>query len=91
MVLALNMMDEVRENGGSIRVNELEQILGIPVIPISAVKNEGIDELVSHALHVARFMEKPGRIDFCTDSVDKKRPCRSGSPLHTRRSAYDRA
>lgn len=74
MVLALNMMDEVRENGGSIRVNELEQILGIPVIPISAVKNEGIDELVSHALHMARFMEKPGRIDFCTDSVDKKDP-----------------
>lgn len=74
MVLALNMMDEVRENGGSIRVNELEQILGIPVIPISAVKNEGIDELVSHALHVARFMEKLGRIDFCTDSVDKKDP-----------------
>lgn len=74
MVLALNMMDEVRENGGSIRVNELEQILGIPVIPISAVKNEGIDELVSHALHVARFMEKPGRIDFCTDSVNKKDP-----------------
>ena len=74
MVLALNMMDEVRENGGSIRVNELEQILGIPVIPISAVKNEGIDELVSHALHVARFMEKPGRVDFCTDSVDKKDP-----------------
>lgn len=74
MVLALNMMDEVRENGGSIRVNELEQILGIPVIPISAVKNESIDELVSHALHVARFMEKPGRIDFCTDSVDKKDP-----------------
>lgn len=74
MVLALNMMDEVRENSGSIRVNELEQILGIPVIPISAVKNEGIDELVSHALHVARFMEKPGRIDFCTDSVDKKDP-----------------
>ena len=74
MVLALNMMDEVRENGGSIRVNELEQILGIPVIPISAVKNEGIDELVSHALHVARFMEKPGRIDFCTDRVDKKDP-----------------
>ena len=74
MVLALNMMDEVRENGGSIRVNEFEQILGIPVIPISSVKNEGIDELVSHALHVARFMEKPGRIDFCTDSVDKKDP-----------------
>ena len=74
MVLALNMMDEVRENGGSIRVNELEQILGIPVIPISAVKNEGIDELVNHALHVARFMERPGRIDFCADSVDKKDP-----------------
>ena len=62
MVLALNMMDEVRANGGTIRVNELEQILGIPVVPISAAKNEGIDELVSHAMHVARYHEPPGRI-----------------------------
>ena len=65
MVLALNMMDEVRENGGSIRVNEMESALGIPVVPISAAKNEGIDELVSHALHVAKYQERPGRQDFC--------------------------
>lgn len=65
MVLALNMMDEVRENGGSVRVNEMEAMLGIPVVPISAAKNEGIDELVSHALHVARYQERPGRPDFC--------------------------
>lgn len=65
MVLALNMMDEVRENGGTIRVNELEATLGIPVIPISAAKNEGIDELVEHAMHVARYRERPGRLDFC--------------------------
>ena len=65
MVLALNMMDEVRENGGSIRVNDLEAHLGIPVIPISAAKNEGIDELVDHALHVAQYQERPGRLDFC--------------------------
>lgn len=65
MVLALNMMDEVRENGGSIRVNEMEARLGIPVIPISAAKNEGIDELVDHALHVAQYQERPGRNDFC--------------------------
>lgn len=65
MVLALNMMDEVRENGGSILVNEMEDRLGIPVIPISAAKNEGIEELVSHALHVARYQERPGRLDFC--------------------------
>ena len=65
MVLALNMMDEVRENGGSIRVNEMEAMLGIPVIPISAAKNEGIDELVDHAVHVAQYQERPGRLDFC--------------------------
>ena len=65
MVLALNMMDEVRENGGSVRVNEMESALGIPVVPISAAKNEGIDELVSHALHVAKYQERPGRQDFC--------------------------
>ena len=69
MVLALNMMDEVRENGGSIRVNEMEQLLGIPVVPISALKNEGIGELVDHLVHVARHQEKPGRQDFC-DPLD---------------------
>lgn len=74
MVLALNMMDEVRENGGSVRVNELEEILGIPVIPISAVKNEGVDELIDHAIHVARFQETPGRIDFCPDNQKKGDP-----------------
>ncbi|MDY6443930.1 MAG: ferrous iron transport protein B [Bacteroidales bacterium] len=65
MVLALNMMDEVRNNGGSIRVNEMEEALGIPVVPISAAKNEGIDELVEHAVHVARYQERPARQDFC--------------------------
>ena len=65
MVLALNMMDEVRENGGHIHVNEMEEMLGIPVIPISAAKNEGIDELIDHALHVAKYQERPGRQDFC--------------------------
>ena len=65
MVLALNMMDEVRGNGGSIRINEMESLLGIPVIPISAAKNEGVDELVSHALHVAQYQERPSRTDFC--------------------------
>ncbi|MBQ9180394.1 MAG: ferrous iron transport protein B, partial [Firmicutes bacterium] len=66
MVLALNMMDEVHENGGSIRINEMEELLGIPVVPISAAKGEGIEELVSHALHVAKYQERPGRQDFCS-------------------------
>ncbi len=65
MVLALNMMDEVKENGGSIDVNRMEMLLGIPVIPISASKNEGIHELISHILHVAMYQEKPDRQDFC--------------------------
>lgn len=65
MVLALNMMDEVRGNGGSIRINEMENMLGIPVVPISAAKNEGIDELVDHAIHVAKYQEPPARQDFC--------------------------
>ena len=65
MVLALNMMDEVRGNGGSIRINEMEAMLGIPVVPISAARNEGVDELVRHAVHVAKYQEKPGRTDFC--------------------------
>ncbi|MBQ8167269.1 MAG: 50S ribosome-binding GTPase, partial [Lachnospiraceae bacterium] len=60
MVLALNMMDEVRGNGGSIRINEMEDMLGIPVVPISASKNEGVDELINHAMHVAKYQEKPG-------------------------------
>lgn len=66
MVLALNMMDEVRQNGGSVRVNEMENMLGIPVVPISAAKNEGIEELVDHAIHVAHYQERPGRTDFCS-------------------------
>ena len=70
MVLALNMMDEVRENGGSILVNQMEEMLGIPVIPISAAKNEGIDELVQHALHVAKYQEPPRAIDFCDVNED---------------------
>ena len=70
MVLALNMMDEVRENGGSIRINKMEEMLGIPVVPISAAKNEGIDELVAHALHVAKYQEKPEIIDFCDAEED---------------------
>jgi len=67
MVLALNMMDEVRENGGTIMVNQLEGMLGIPIVPISAVKDEGIDELVEHAVHVAKHRERPGRLDFCAE------------------------
>lgn len=67
MVLALNMMDEVRGNGGSIRINEMENMLGIPVVPISAAKNEGIGELTGHALHVAKYQESPGRVDFCSE------------------------
>lgn len=65
VVLALNMMDEVRGNGGTIHINEMENMLGIPVVPISAARNEGIDELVGHALHIAQYQEKPGRTDFC--------------------------
>ncbi len=65
MVLALNMMDEVRGNGGSIHINEMEELLGIPVVPIVASKNEGVEELVSHAIHIAQYQERPGRTDFC--------------------------
>ena len=68
MVLALNMMDEVRGNGGTIKINEMERMLGIPVVPISASKNVGVDELVKHAIHVAYYQEKPGRQDFCSPS-----------------------
>ncbi|MBR5646109.1 MAG: ferrous iron transport protein B [Treponema sp.] len=70
MVLALNMMDEVHNNGGTIKINEMEQLLGIPVIPISASKNQGIDELVNHALHVAQYQEHPGRTDFCDKDAE---------------------
>lgn len=71
-VLALNMMDEVYNNGGSIRINEMEEMLGVPVVPISAAKNQGIDELVDHALHAARYQEKPKVTDFCDkDGPDK--------------------
>lgn len=75
MVLALNMMDEVTANGGSIRINEMESMLGMPVIPISAAKNEGIAELIDHALHVAKFQEKPTVQDFCE-------PNGIGAPVH---------
>ena len=66
MVIALNMMDEVRVNGGSVRINSIEELLGVPVIPISAAKGEGIEELVSHAIHVAKYQEKPQISDFCS-------------------------
>ncbi len=65
MVIALNMMDEVRGNGGTIRINEMEEMLGVPVVPISAAKNEGVKELVAHSIHVAKYQEKPRRQDFC--------------------------
>ena len=68
MVLALNMMDEIRSNGGSIRINEMEEMLGIPVVPISASKNEGVKELISHAVHIAKYQEKPARYDFCDEN-----------------------
>lgn len=68
MVVALNMMDEVTSNGGSIDVNEMELMLGVPVVPISAAKNEGVEELIEHALHVAHYQEKPQRQDFCSEN-----------------------
>ncbi len=80
MVLALNMMDEVRQNGGAVMVNELEALLGIPVVPISAAKNEGIEELVTHAIHVAKYQERPAREDFCcaTDKSGAVHRCLHG-------------
>ncbi|MBO7519299.1 MAG: ferrous iron transport protein B [Clostridia bacterium] len=65
MVLALNMMDEMRGNGGTVLINEMEDMLGIPVVPIAAAKREGVDELIRHAVHIAKYSEKPGRTDFC--------------------------
>lgn len=75
MVIALNMMDEVRENGGSVLINEMEQRLGVPVVPISAAKNEGISEIIEHAVHVANYQERPGRLDFCSSDGE-------GSAVH---------
>lgn len=66
MVVALNMMDEVTANGGSVDINEMETMLGVPVVPISAAKNEGVDELIEHAIHVAHYQEKPLRQDLCS-------------------------
>ena len=68
MVVALNMMDEMTGNGGSVDINKMEQMLGVPVVPISAARNQGVDELVSHAIHVAKFQEGPMRQDFCDSS-----------------------
>ena len=65
MVIALNMMDEIAESGGTIDVNGLESVLGVPVIPISAAKNEGVDELIEHIINVAKYNEKPDKTDFC--------------------------
>ena len=68
MVVALNMMDEVTGNGGAVDVNGMEAMLGVPVVPISAAKNEGVDELIRHAIHIARYQERPGRQDFCDEN-----------------------
>ena len=68
MVVALNMMDEVKGNGGSIDINKMELMLGVPVVPISAAKGEGVEELVKHAIHIAKYQERPLRQDFCDES-----------------------
>ena len=96
MVVALNMMDEVIGNGGAVYINRMETLLGVPVVPISASKNEGVDELIVHALHIARYQERPLRQDFCspddhggaihraihaTESVIEDHAARSGLPL----------
>ena len=75
IVLALNMMDEVRGNGGGIDINGMEEMLGIPVVPISAAKNEGVDELIKHSVHIAKYQERPGRTDFCSEN-------RAGGAVH---------
>ena len=104
MVIALNMMDEVTANGGAVDVNLLESLLGVPVVPISAARNEGIGELVDHALHVARFRERPGRSGLlrarwsrrrCAASLHSRHrqpyrgPCRDGT--HSRAFCGDQA
>ena len=71
MVVALNMMDELTANGGTIDVNEMEQLLGVPVVPISAAKNQGVHELIDHAIHIARYQERPLRQDFCDENDHK--------------------
>ena len=68
MVVAVNMMDELSGNGGTIDINRMEDMLGVPVIPISALKNKGVDELIRHAIHIARYQEKPKRYDFCDEN-----------------------
>ena len=88
MVIALNMMDEVTANGGTIDVNLLERELGVPVVPISAAKNEGIGELVEHAMHIARYGERPGRIDFLFERGRQPRWRRAPS-LHPRYCKLD--
>ena len=70
MVLAVNMMDELTGNGGAININAMEELLGIPVVPVAAVKDQGVEELVKHALHIAKYQEKPGRTDFCKADED---------------------
>ena len=75
MVLALNMMDEIKNNHGAIRINEMEALLGIPVIPISAMRNEGVDEVIRHAVHVAKYQEGPLRHDYCS-------PDENGGAVH---------
>ncbi len=79
MVLALNMMDEVRGNGGTVRQRRWRSMLGIPVVPISAAKNEGVDELVDHAVHVAKYQERPGRMDFCSARMTTAARCTAAS------------
>ena len=68
VVVALNMMDELRANGGTVDVNRMEETLGVPVVPISAAKNQGIEELIDHAVHIAKYQERPARQDFCDES-----------------------
>ena len=68
MVVALNMMDEMTGNGGTIDINRMEKILGVPVVPISAAKNQGVNELIQHAVHIAHYQEKPMRQDFCDET-----------------------
>lgn len=73
MVIALNMMDEIEKSGGAIDINGLEAALGVPVVPISASKNQGLDELVEHAINVAKFNEHPGRLDFCDAEIENEK------------------
>ena len=87
-VVALNMMDEVTANGGTIDVNKMEAMLGVPVVPISAAKNYGINELVDHAIHIAHYQEKPLRQDFCDEGDNGGAVHRCRRPRKKRRCAY---